>query len=235
MIISVHTPKCGGSSFKELLEEHYESNFVSDYKDKPLNKTKLETIEKAKIFYEKLDPFFYKKELCIHGHFLPFKYSKLLEKPNVYFVTWLRNPAERLASNYFYWKRTENTNHKKNFGEIRKKMHLENWSLERFCFSQEFQNLYSYYFWNFPIDKFHFVGITEYYDAEIKHFVSEFLGKTIMKIPYENVNLNKPKSYFKDIGFVNELKSFHAVDYALYNHALEKRRNRLNRDSKLIY
>ena len=42
---------------------------------------------------------------CIHGHFLPLSYRHLARRADVRFVTWLREPIDRLLSHYHYWRR----------------------------------------------------------------------------------------------------------------------------------
>ena len=42
---------------------------------------------------------------CIHGHFLPVKYRIALARRPAHYVTWLRDPVERIASHYAFWRR----------------------------------------------------------------------------------------------------------------------------------
>src|SRR5690606_39025041 len=92
---------------------------------------------------------------CIHGHFMPYKYHSLLKNKKNIFVTWLRDPIERLGSHYYFWLRTYDS---KNSPPLHKKVVEENWSFEAFCFSKEMQNVYEQFFWKFPIDNFNFIG-----------------------------------------------------------------------------
>lgn len=227
MIISLHTPKAGGSSFKVLLENHFKNRFLGDYTDLPINtnevKRKADVIKFDKNFrlYKKYI-YNFKKVECIHGHFLPYKYSSLLVDSNVSFVTWLRDPLERLASNYYYWQRAYDKNRS---GNLHKTVIEEEWSFERFCFSDEMRNFYNQFLWNFPIDNFSFIGIVENYNEDCKFFAKKYLGRDGIDIPNINVNPNK-KKYFNDEDMVNELKKFHSIDYEIYKRALEMRKNR---------
>lgn len=47
IIISVHIPKAGGTSFKRVLEQEYGNKVLFDYRDKPLNKDKKERISQC--------------------------------------------------------------------------------------------------------------------------------------------------------------------------------------------
>ncbi len=58
MLVSLHTPKAGGTSFRNLLEQHFKKKLQTDY-DNPLNKSFEERIYKQLILIKSLD--------CIRG------------------------------------------------------------------------------------------------------------------------------------------------------------------------
>lgn len=227
MIISLHTPKAGGSSFKVLLENYFKNHFFGDYSDKPINtsevKRKADAIKFDKKFriYTK-HVYRLKKVECIHGHFLPYKYASLLDDPNVNFITWLRDPLERLASHYYYWQRAYDRN--KSI-DLQKKVIESKWTLEEFCFSKEMKNFYNQFLWNFPLENFSFIGIVEQFDEDCRFFTKNYLGNDNIVIPNINVNPIKTK-YFTDKVLIKELKEFHSRDYEIYETALSMRENR---------
>jgi hypothetical protein len=228
MIISLHAPKAAGSSFRLLLEKHYKYKLLRDYNDFPLNKTPEVRNQNAINFdqsFTQLKRFTYKLRSieCIHGHFLPYKYKKLLHTPGTHFITWLRDPIERLLSHYHFWQRT----YDHNTGGLHLKMIEENWTLEEFCFSKELQNFYTSFLWEFPIENFDFIGITEHFDEDMQYFSKKYLQKDYTERPTANSNPYKRGSYLDSLTFLDELKAFHAKDYELYNYALEKRKERL--------
>lgn len=172
----MHTPKAGGTSFKELLENHYKSKFVGDYKDFPINKTieqRHVEVKKSNRQFQFYKKFYYdfKNIQCIHGHFLPYKYKSLVDKDNHKFVTWFRDPLERLASHYYYWYRSYNKNRS---APLHKKIVLEKWSFEKFAFSIEMRNFYHQFLWRFPVENFDFIGITEFLMKMYNSFLNIF-------------------------------------------------------------
>ena len=229
MIVSLHMPKAGGSSFKYILENHFKKDFIGDYADFPINQSEEERISNAKKFDRQFR--WYKKHLykwnnvkCIHGHFLPYKYSSLTNDPHVHFITWLRDPIERLASHYYYWQRAYI---KGSSGAFHQKVVEEKWSFEKFCFSEEMRNLYSQFLWNFPIENFSFIGIVENFEADCRYFLKNYLGNENIEIPKINVNPEAEK-YSIDPMLAKELKDLHSLDYKLYECALSMRENRTN-------
>ncbi len=230
MIISLHMPKTGGTSFLELLSGHFKGAFMKDYGDRPMSMPVGERILKAKKARVKNSIYGqfllrYQGIQCIHGHFLPYKYQCFLKEQDVAFVTWLRDPFERFTSHYHYWRRTYS---KQAVNPFHIKMVEENWSFDDFCFSPHFQNFYASFLWNFPIENFDFIGISEYYESEITWFANHFLKENLIEIAHRNVNPEKKNMVSPDERWLEKFKKFHALDYAIYEYALRKRLERCN-------
>lgn len=230
MLISLHTPKAGGSSFKNLLEENFKDQLLTDYKDVPLNKSveerKLEVLKfRKKLRHFKKYIYKYKDYQCIHGHFLPFKYDYYLNKKNSLFITWLRDPLERLVSHYHYWYRSYD---KKKSSFLHKKVVEKKWSFKKFAFSDEMKNFYSQFLWKFPIENFDFIGVFEYYTEDMEYFHQKYFNKNNINIPLINTNKKNKGSYLDGINYIKDLKKQHAEDYKLYNYAIKLRNQRIN-------
>lgn len=119
MLISLHLPKTAGTSFFTSLEEYYGDRILRDYNDRPIRTPREERNSAAlrqRVLNQSKD---FGHIACVHGHFLPFKYS-LCEGAR--FVTWIRDPLERLGSHYFYWKRNYHPGMAHRAAPLRKKM-----------------------------------------------------------------------------------------------------------------
>ena len=228
MIISLHMPKCGGSSFRKLLKDHFKLRFSSDYEypmHLPVSKRE-KKVQRARRRVKIWQKYFfgYRYTQCIHGHFMPYKYEYLLGMEGVIFVTWLRDPIERLISHYDFWQRSyPNNRHPK---QLHKRVVEEGWTLKEFAFSKELQNFYTKYLWNFPIRNFDFIGLTEYYDEDFTYFADHFMGLNQVSVPQKNVSPSHNKPQFEDEKIIEELKAFHADDYELYEQVREARKQR---------
>jgi hypothetical protein len=84
-------PKCGGTSFMEILKRCFKWRFAKD-NDFPVHKTKLQQHKQAERARKRMrlrqkyllsHPF----KQCIHGHFLPYKYKDFSHKNGTIFVT----------------------------------------------------------------------------------------------------------------------------------------------------
>lgn len=211
MIISVHVPRTAGTSFRQLLRQHYGDNLVLDYGN-PILVNSFIRKGSAQILQKKNHLFFNQSNAnCIHGHFLPYKYTTLKNTSKLVYVIWIRNPLDRLISHYNYIFGNDKQQHKSSPYHL--KIKNQNWSLEKFCMSEITRNLYTKMLWNFPIENFDFIGSVENYSEDIEIFANTYLGglkKSSLKINYSTVN----HSISDDL--VMEIKQFHGRDFQLY-------------------
>lgn len=217
MIISVHLPKTAGSSFGMALEEHFGNALLKDYSDFPINTPVFErnlhalqaSIDNAERDFSQVS--------CIQGHFLPLKYLLLADKVDVKFITWIRDPVERLASHYWYWKRSYDPSTSL---ALHKQLVEENWSLERFCLGPEMKNFYWQFLWGFALERFDFVGIAEHYAEDFAYFTKAFIG---VDLPVYKVNVGDKQTetsqYITDQDFRQAIEAFHSIDVELYRRA----------------
>lgn len=237
LLISLHLPKTAGSSFRIALQTHYGARFCGDYKDFPLNQpplhrnlTALAGVARSALTVAGLRS--HHSAACVHGHFLPLKYLPLAARSGrVRFVTWLRDPVERLVSHYYYWIRSYDP---QTALPLHRRVIEQNWTLERFCLSPDLQNLYSQFLWGFRLERFDFIGLTEHFEDDFAIFTRHFLGAAM---PVPQINTNKDRTtpltcsdttgnaplYDLNPDLRHRINAFHARDAALYQHALTLR------------
>ncbi len=224
-LVSVHLPKTAGSSFRTSLESIFKQRFQKDYQGSGIalsafernKKTLTESLHIAEQGVKHYD--------CVHGHFMPAKYLLLNDIVPLTFITWMREPIARLISHYNYWHQAYNPD---TSAPHHRQVIEENWSLEKFCLSEPFRNIYTKYLWGFPLENFAFIGITECYAKDFRYFTEKYLN-TSLPIQWENMS-KKPDaaSTTFDPEVLKAIKDFHAEDIALYQRALSIR-NRLRR------
>lgn len=100
IIISVHVPKTGGTSFRKILEGFYGTGFQQDcaWVPRPSVMEGPDLQGSDAEIREALHDI-----RCIHGHFDVKKYMRLMRIDGIkpVFVTWLREPIERAISTYY--------------------------------------------------------------------------------------------------------------------------------------
>lgn len=191
MLISVHIPKTGGSSFRTLLKSHFGDRLLLDYTDHPMsmptvcrNMIAIKGMLKALRLLDKFE--------CVHGHFLPVKYR--VSRRNI-FIIWFRDPIQRVISRYYHYVR-QNQQPKRTHRRYPKNQDL---TIEQFCNLKRFHNTYHKYLWCFNIDRFAFVGIIEKYESSIEIFRRMFNIKEPAILSVENVNFNKKTTEYYNV------------------------------------
>lgn len=226
MLISLHLPKTAGTSFLALLRAHFGDQLREDYADMPLHDAPLRRRTRALRagFGHAVTAGGFADTQCVHGHFLALKYRYLRTQESPQFVTWLRDPVERLASHFYYWQRSYDPAHA---GSLHRRMMDEAWDFERFCFAPELRDLYAQFLWGMPLRRFAFVGVTEHYAADVHAFSARYLGGRAIPAP-ENTNDDREvgartATYVTDAKLRQAIERFHAKDMALYRQALALR------------
>ncbi len=223
MIISVHIPKTGGSSFRTLLENHFKDKLLLDYADTPFEHNNF--IRNSSAFLKMFKQADLSNYDCIHGHFLPIKYFLVRDKTT---AIWLREPVEMVVSLYYYIKRKVDPNKKK----VKKHIKDINISLEDFCKIEHFHNIYAKYLWGMPLKKFNFIGITENYEQNLKLFEKCCNIDLKSSLIIENVNPEKnslEERYNISKKLHKQICEFNYKDIEIYKKAIELNQNLLQR------
>jgi hypothetical protein len=125
----------------------------------------------------------------IHGHFQAKKYVGRF--PNALYVTWLRDPVERIVSHYLYWQRSHIPGDAKWEQVTAQQMRLD--QLAQLDFVRNLQRAYL-----FPLDveQFDFIGITEEYDRSLELFRRLFCPATQFDAAVRNENPNRQGKFY---------------------------------------
>ena len=182
-IISIHTPKAAGTSFREILFSAYgREKVLEDYAEDPVNPiSKLHIDPKAYLRspIDNLNNF-----NVVHGHFHPSKYSFIKDTT---YITFLREPIDNILSIYYFWKNLEKGFHALHDYFIDHKL-----SIIEFVELPAIRYLYSKcYFDSFDMKKFEFIGDFSCFNSEV-HRLSLILNKQFN----EKVYLNKTSHKF---------------------------------------
>lgn len=213
-LVSIHIPKTAGTSFIHSLKKQYGYQKVVriDIND---NRTRINKIPVDNACV-------YKNTEVIHGHFsIDLLNNYLNLPPETPIITWLRDPVERVISNYYYLHKrlSEELMEEKKGLNILAKMER---SLLEYAQDERNRNRMSKFLKGIDLKDFFFIGIVENYDNDIQE-----LGKKLNWSTLEIVTHNKTGTGNKPL--VDEqtkalIRSYNKKDQALYEQALALRR-----------
>lgn len=222
MLISVHIPKTGGSSLKHGLHLHFGDSLRLDYADRPLAHSPF--VRNMRAWAASFGtPYTLAGANCVHGHFLPKKYSRV---PDATFITWLRDSVERLVSRYHFAKRAwDSGSHEINDRQLLRlivERKGEFPSLDCFAALEKFRNTYAKYFWRFDMERFAFIGITEDWETSIRR-LAEVSGVLLDAQTALNRNPEREsKAYEIDSRLRRRVTACNELDVQLYEWARSK-------------
>ncbi|SOB62135.1 protein of unknown function (plasmid) [Pseudodesulfovibrio profundus] len=199
-VISVHVPKTGGSSFLDILRKNYGAKLLVDYGLEATTALAAMTSGEHEI---------------VHGHFVADKY---VDVQGARYITWLRDPIQRLFSHYQFWQRNKFPR-----SPFWRQQYYNNFTFEEFAFSPAVRNEQARYLGGMDIKTFSCIGITEFFVESMELF-SKSLGMDIEldNLPQHRVNTLSKKGYeLDDKGLRAALYEFHSLDYQLYIQGLE--------------
>ena len=136
----------------------------------------------------------------------------------------MRDPVERLASHYRYWRRVYDP---ATSLPLHRRVVEEDWPFERFYRSAEMRNLYAQFLWGVGLSGFSFIGITEAYEEDLRFFARAFLGRSLPVYRENENDGGESRLHVTDPELRNDIAAHHRRDMLLYQHALELRRRRM--------
>jgi hypothetical protein len=209
ILFSVHIPKTGGTTIGKVLKEKFGDSLFLDY-------PYLEGIEK----WERARPI-----QAVHGHYWLMKYFNIRDlAPNYRVVTFLREPLDRMISNFFYWLHVtepqDSAMYRRYFLEMKP-------DLETFLLAPEMANICSKYL--MPLDQpeqFWFIGFQETFSEDIAR-LQEMLGMPVSDQPI--LNRGKTRSDINiSLSVIDRFYEMHWKDKIFYDHMFAYRRKHMS-------
>src|SRR5882757_7421029 len=168
MLISVHIPKCAGTSFRHILHTLYGDNLWSNYGH---------IFTRAQAQPGQVPA----GTACIHGHFLADAFDDLFPRRRL--MTWVRHPVERVVSNYYHFLRSPDMR-----DDCCRHLFEERLSLRQFAELDWMRNEATRYLAGKTVEEFEFVGVAEQFTASLAVFAKNFGWDPPLSVPRENVN-----------------------------------------------
>lgn len=214
-LLSFHIPKSAGTSFRNMLRDIYGPETVLRF-DTPLRGGGKFRVEQQPFTGRALP----NRVRVLHGHFSwPFVSDILELPPGIPKITWLRDPVDRVVSNYFYLaKRLREILDEEGRGvNILTKMER---SLTEYAQAEINQNRMSAFLEGLDLTDFRFVGILEYMEEDLPA-MAERMGWDIPKAYRHNATGKRKREISPEERAT--IEACNAEDTALYQRALELR------------
>ncbi|MEQ8702340.1 MAG: sulfotransferase family 2 domain-containing protein [Phaeodactylibacter sp.] len=214
-LLSFHIPKSAGTSFRNMLRDVYGEAAVLRF-DTPLRGGGKFRVEQQPYTGRTLP----NRARVLHGHFSWAHVNNILElPPDIPKITWLRDPVERVVSNYFYLsKRLREILDEEGQGvNILSKMER---SLTEYAQAPINQNRMSKFLEGLDLTDFLFVGILEHMEEDLQH-LSKRMGWVIEEAYQHNTTGKRKREISAEERAV--IEACNAGDLALYQRALELR------------
>jgi len=201
MLISVHIPKCAGTSFRHILHAVHGDRLWTNCGG---------IFTRAQAQAELIPP----HTACIHGHFLADAFDDIV--PRRQLVTWVRHPVERVVSNYYHFLRSPDMR-----DDCCRRLFKERLSLRQFAELDWMRNEATRYLAGKSPDEFAFVGIAEKFGESLAVFAKTFGWSLPQPAPRDNANPNRVGAHYdlrpEDHGHILELNG---ADLAWYDAAV---------------
>lgn len=213
-LVSIHIPKTAGTSFRNTLKSIYGEEAVVRV---DIEKTGEHIRVNQEDYAEnRLPP----HTRVVHGHFRPthlYAYFPIPEEVPI--ITWLRDPVERVISNYYYLARrlAEELDEERKGLNILSKMQR---TLIEYARDENNQNRMKKFLRGVTLEELTFVGIQEYYSEDLA-VLAELFGWASVPEFKDNVTTRKYDVSSADRA---EIAALNADDVALYQRALERRK-----------
>lgn len=214
-IVSIHIPKTAGTSFRNVLDGQYEPGAVArlDINNKLQLRVNRKILKTARV------P---KDVKVIHGHFVFDVLRKFFAlKDDVKVVTWLRDPVERVVSNFYYLE-----------GQMREVMEIGvnrrnlratmQRSLLEYARSPLSRNVMSAYLAGIPLEELFFIGLTDRFEDDLLELSRKLQWAKTPNVPKDNAAPKKRPEL--PIEVYAEIAELNSDDMALYARALELRK-----------
>jgi hypothetical protein len=203
MLVSVHIPKCAGTSFRHILRDiyrdalwlNYGTIFIRDHARPELLPQGVE---------------------CIHGHFFADAFDDLI--PDRTLVTWLRHPVERVVSNYHHFLRSPDMR-----DDCCRVLYERKLTLVQFAELDWMRNEATRYLAGKPLSAFEFVGIAERFTESLTEFTHR-LGFSCPVAPRrENTNPERTtERYALSSRDYDAIARLNETDMPMYEEALAR-------------
>ena len=219
-LLSVHVPKTAGTSFYRLLKANYPDSISESLRREHVFDMQQQQLTLPEYLPEHVE--------VVHGHVTLQEAMPLIARDNPRLVAFLRDPVDRVISNYCYFidllRHPEQQQQNPEVYELNK--HRINESIFEYAAMEENRNVMSDFLVGVPLQEFFFIGLQSTYATDVK-WLAQSLNWRHQTVEQHNVKRHLQEKYVKvDQGLRFYLRKLNAEDEALYQEAMALRQAR---------
>jgi len=207
-LISIHIPKTGGRSFYHILEQVYGEEVSISYERKDYKAVMAE--------YGRFEESIAESIRAVHGHLYYREVQPLHQQSGAKVICWLRDPVERVVSNYHYFINRLKNRMEAGAGEV-PDAHRTEESLLEYADRRDTRNRMSKFLKGIKLEDLHFIGFLEHYERDL-HRLQELMGWKEVNIPHLNQG-KRPEREPLDRDSIKKLRRWNRRDIKLYEKA----------------
>jgi len=200
MVLSVHIPKTGGVSIRNILKAHYGPRFFTYYWElRDAYGNRMSGVPTA--------------PACVHGHFPADQFAG--QVPKAQLVTWVRDPVERVVSSYYYRLREPDWQH-----PVCRELHAKQLSLIDYAALPLVRNEMTRFLGSRKPADFLFIGVMEEFEESLRRMTER------LRIPpaaprHDNFNPDRTSPRYElDRVIRQDIAALNEADVALYEECL---------------
>ena len=212
-ILSIHIPKTAGRSFYNILEQVYGTALSISYKRKDV----LLSLKESPTLAASIDTHI----KVIHGHLYYKELQEIHHNTNARVICWLRNPVDRVVSNYHFFIRGLKNPLRNPVGYATNK-HRINETLIEYASRDENRNRMSKFLKGISTDELFFVGMQEYFEQDIMR-LGRMLDWPDITIPVINKSPNRNDQKILSAQTRKIIEDLNVLDLQLYKSVMERR------------
>lgn len=210
-LIAIHLPKTGGRSFRAVLRNVYGEDKVFYVERKDYNDTD-----------RRLAGIIPPQARVLHGHFRFKDVPALFKERGIPVVTWLRDPVERVVSNYYFFIRRLRECPNEHWRDHSR----ANETLLEYARREDTINRMSWFLDGIALSDMFFVGLTEHFTQDLGDLAA-MLGWGPVEPAFENSNREFRACFAPPAEEeLREIKRLNAWDVELYEKAVRLRESR---------
>ena len=199
-LISIHIPKTGGQSFYHVLQQVYGDRLSMYYRRRDYDAI----MKEHRRFEDSLAP----QLKVLHGHLYYKELKRLHKHTKAKVICWMRDPVERVVSNYHYFKQRLDQS-----DADPENAHRRDETLLQYAGRRDARNRMHKFLKGLPLEDFYFIGLLEDYEADVKR-LGRLLGWGKVELPHVN-KAESPKPEL-DEATLKKLRRWNRRDIKLY-------------------